>query len=45
VNNKIWEVAQSNAQKRFREIMEQISNGQKVDVVLSDDDEVDDADA
>jgi predicted house-cleaning noncanonical NTP pyrophosphatase (MazG superfamily) len=31
VNNKIWEVAQSNAQKRFREIMEQISNGQKVD--------------
>lgn len=39
VNNKIWEVAQSNAQKRFREIMEQISNGQKVDVQLSDDDD------
>lgn len=39
VNRKIWEVAQSNAEKRFREIMEQISNGQKVDVRLSDDDE------
>jgi hypothetical protein len=43
VNNKIWEVAQSNAQKRFKEIMEQISNGQPVDVRLSDDD--DDAEA
>jgi predicted house-cleaning noncanonical NTP pyrophosphatase (MazG superfamily) len=43
VNNQIWEVAQSNAQKRFREIMEQISNGQKVTPVLSDED--DDADA
>lgn len=39
VNDKIWEVAQRNAQKRFVEIMEQISGGKKVDVRLGDDDE------
>lgn len=39
VNTKLWEVAQRNAEKRFVEIMEQVSSGQKVDIQLSDDDE------
>jgi hypothetical protein len=45
VNRKVWEIAHKNAEKRFVEIMEQIGNGQKVDVQLSDDDEEQDEDA